>query len=391
MRADVSQSTKFKDWKRNMIHDILVKILSPMVKAMEEGVNMLCPDGKRRLCLPRIAQYIADYEEQRMLASILNSFCVKCTIPAFPRMKNPPAPDEDQSTLRGVKHKRGAKSNMSKQPATSAQQVEIRRRAEEDCRMLCQSPDNNRKELKKRGCHPTFPFTEKFHVIDRHLDIHRILAPDLLHQASKCFHDYLYKWVVEYFGKDGCSKAIGEIDARFSQLPPYPRLRAFPEGISNTTRWTGNEYKQMLRVYLGLVKGLMPDSLVSVVKAYFHIHRLGHYVSHTDDTLRMLNSAVYEFTNLRNDPNGLLLSRGILRPEWRCPRIHMFDHYTEWIQDMGALPFASTDRSEACHRPLKEMWRGSNKGPQWQEQVLRQDSWRHAWDSWEAKLLKALH
>jgi Plavaka transposase len=38
---------------------------------------------ERRLCFPRLCQYIADYEELRLLAGILSGYCPKCTIPVF--------------------------------------------------------------------------------------------------------------------------------------------------------------------------------------------------------------------------------------------------------------------------------------------------------------------
>ena len=73
----------FKDWKRGVFHDILMNTLEPLRRVMEDGINLMCPDGQRRLCFPVLAQYIADYEEQRVLASILNGYCPKCMIPRY--------------------------------------------------------------------------------------------------------------------------------------------------------------------------------------------------------------------------------------------------------------------------------------------------------------------
>ena len=52
------------------MHDVLVDVLEPIRKVMEGGINLLCPDGKRGLCFPVLAAYIADYQEQHVLASI---------------------------------------------------------------------------------------------------------------------------------------------------------------------------------------------------------------------------------------------------------------------------------------------------------------------------------
>src|SRR5436190_21946374 len=56
---------------------------------MEDGINLLCSDGQRRLCFPVLMEYIADYEEQGLFASILSGRCPKCTIPAY---QPPPQP-----------------------------------------------------------------------------------------------------------------------------------------------------------------------------------------------------------------------------------------------------------------------------------------------------------
>jgi len=56
---------------------------------MDDGINLLCPDGQRRLCFPVLVEYLADYEEQRLLISILSGRCPKCTIPTY---RPPPQP-----------------------------------------------------------------------------------------------------------------------------------------------------------------------------------------------------------------------------------------------------------------------------------------------------------
>ena len=60
-------------------------VLEAIRKDMENGINLLCPNGKRRLCFPVLAAYIADYQEQHVLASIMAGHCRKCTIPAHRR------------------------------------------------------------------------------------------------------------------------------------------------------------------------------------------------------------------------------------------------------------------------------------------------------------------
>ena len=243
--------------------------------------------------------------------------------------------------------------------------------------------------LHKFGYHVTKPFTER-HI---HSDIYSALAPDLLHQASKCFYDYVHKWILDILAalpNSSITKAKGEMDARFSHLPPYPGLRMFRSGISVTSRWTGNEYKNMIRVYLGIIKGIVPNDVVHLVKTYLDCHQLAYYVKHTVDTLDMLDSAIYEFWKTLHDPMGTFSQQKIVPKYWLCPKLHYFQHYREWVLQNGALPFCSMDHTETWHKPLKAAFRASGKGPQVDQFILREEGRNLAWSIWEDDLLPNL-
>lgn len=196
------------------MHDVLVEVLEPLRKMMENGINLICPDGQRRFCFPVLAQYIADYEEQHVLASILSGYCPKCTIPAFksqlllPPNDGAPAPSQEPvqhpRSTKGAPKATSGKKNMKRARNDSTVLPEPKR-----VRVTCESSGSDSIiypsrtgyeakrlrslhtdpiQLKKFGYHPTMPFTER-HI---HSDIYQALAPDLLHQASKGFYDYIH-------------------------------------------------------------------------------------------------------------------------------------------------------------------------------------------------------
>ena len=171
----------------------------------------------------------------------------------------------------------------------------------------------------------------------------------------------------------GINKIKGEIDARFSQLPPYPGLRHFRAGLSATNRWTGNEYKTMARVYLPVIRDLLPPSAVKLVKAYLDVIRMSHYESHSEDTRKMLKKAVNDYIKFRNDPNGPLVNHQILPTQWYSPKNHLFRHYADWVQSKGVLPFCSTDQTEPLHKLHKVDFKKSNKGPWFSTFLLKND------------------
>jgi hypothetical protein len=190
-------------------------------------------------------------------------------------------------------------------------------------------------ELKKHGYHLTTPFSE--HHIQRgysiSCSIYDALAPDLLHQMSKNFFDYIYKitWksMKELLGVTE-KRLFAELDARFSQIPMFRHLKWFRKGISPIKRWTGKEYKNMLCQFLGTIRGLASSDVLRFVRAFLDIHRMAHYESHTDDegretatpgTLQLLSQAIDKFRDCLTNPDSDLVKSGVVKLGWYTPKI----------------------------------------------------------------------
>jgi hypothetical protein len=240
--------------------------------------------------------------------------------------------------------------------------------------------------LNTGGLKPDSPFTDIFQLSD----IHGMIAPDLLHQASKMLFDNLYSWIKNYLviaHSQSKTSIVNEIDARFSQLPPYPGLKTFANGISRTERWTGNEYKAMAKVLLPTIQDILSDDMVKLVREYLDIIQIGHYISHTDKTVEYLRRSVDEYTKLRSGADGPLVELGLLPVGWFTPKQHSLQHYADWIPHMGPLPFCSTDRSEALHKMHKADYRKSNKNPlSYHRFILMNESRRLAFEWYESTL-----
>ena len=175
---------------------------------------------------------------------------------------------------------------------------------------------------------------------------------------------------------------MDEINARFSHLPPFRHLKSFRNGISCLPRWTGAEYKAMSRVYLGVIKGLLPNDGIMMVKQYLDIQRLAHYESHTDSTLALLENAIKGFWEKLMNQNGVFVKHGLLEVGWYAPKVHLSRHYVQEIREKGILPFCSTDRTEAFHRPIKDSYRASNRGHQASTFIVRDEARDFGWEIW---------
>ena len=100
----------------------------------------------------------------------------------------------------------------------------------------------------------------------------------------------------------------------------------------------------------------------------------------------MLEEAVNDYIKLRNDPNGLLVTHGILPTKWYSPKHHLLRHYPEWVQSKGVLPFCSTDRTEPLHKLHKVDFKKSNKGPQFSTFLLKNERRASAFARYETGL-----
>ena len=125
----------------------------------------------------------------------------------------------------------------------------------------------------------------------------------------------------------------------------------------------------MMRVWMGVSRGLGGDILNSMVKEYLDIHRLSHYPSHSDatlgaseNTLSYLESAIDGFFQHLQNPDGPLVQFTSMNENYMTNKLHAMYHYTTWIRAKGILSQYSTDRTEALHRLYKTLYRASNKG-----------------------------
>lgn len=60
--------------------------MKPILDIMANGVNLLCGDGERRWCFPRIAAFMGDYEEAWRAGGVIHGNCVVCTMPTLRKM-----------------------------------------------------------------------------------------------------------------------------------------------------------------------------------------------------------------------------------------------------------------------------------------------------------------
>lgn len=58
--------------------------------------------------------------------------------------------------------------------------------------------------------------------------------------------------------KELCGQvAVNELDNRLSSIPRFPGLKIFKNGLENIKRFTANEFRNMMKVFLFVVEGII--------------------------------------------------------------------------------------------------------------------------------------
>ncbi|KIK80717.1 hypothetical protein PAXRUDRAFT_15634 [Paxillus rubicundulus Ve08.2h10] len=268
---------------------------------------MHCPDGHFCCVIFGIGPYIADYPEQVLLSSIIQSWCGRCV--ATPKNLNDPDGGAPQTQM-----------------LTDALVEEL-------------SPGVMWDEWGVDG--NVKPFTNNFPRVD----IYELLTPNILHQLVKgTFKDHLAEWVGKYLdhhhGKSRAKEILADIDRRIAAAPSFPGLQRFPNG-RGFLQWTGNDSKALMKVYLPAIEGYIPDDVMRTFRAFFEFCYTVRKDVITEKTLADLDDALSRFHQYHK---------------------HSLVHYQSMIRTFGAPNGLCTSITESKHiKAVKQLWQHSSK------------------------------
>jgi hypothetical protein len=292
-------------------------ILEPLVKAGTDGIDMGCADGFLRNTFPILSAYIADYPEQCLVACCQENACPICLVK--PKERGQPI----HSVLRDPETTIHTLAQQSQGLAPS--------------------------EFKDHNMRPINPFWKDL----PHCNIFSCMTPDMLHQLHKgVFKDHVSKWAIQ-----SATGGPAEIDARFQVMSRHPTLRHFKKGISMTTQWTGNEHKNMGKVFLGTLIGAVDDEVLKTVRGVLDFIGYAHFETHCDESLAEMDRAWVAF----HEAKGIFKDLEI-RKHFNISKIHNIKHYIDSIRSQGTTDGFNSEASERLHIDLAKLgYRASNK------------------------------
>ncbi|KAG1902517.1 uncharacterized protein F5891DRAFT_1127522 [Suillus fuscotomentosus] len=309
-----AKDPKFRKFHRQLFHSSVAKILENLRPGMTTPEVVHFGDRHYRHVIYGLGPYIADYEEQVLLACIMLDWCPSLDTKSLCRRRDHTEVLVEEATYGALWTEYGIVGDL-------------------------------------------VPFTNNFPCGD----IHELIVPDILHQLIKgTFKDHLVKWVGQYLqhvhGTKEAEKIQADIDQRIAAVASFAGLRRFPEG-RGFKQWTGDDLKALMKVYLPAIEGHVPTDVVRMFRAFLEFCYLIWRNIITESTLGQIQEALDRFHHYRQ----IFESMGVVFM-FSPPRQHSCSHYILLIRLFGAPNGLCSSITEMKHiKAVKEPWRRSSR------------------------------
>src|SRR6267154_727321 len=300
-----------------LFHQCMESLLELLRIAGKEGKEMTCADGWVCRVYPIIAAYVADFPEQCLVACCLESRCPRCLV--LPKEHGSPAWLDPRDQKKIIK-------------------------------LLAQRAEGLKpKVFVSQGLRLVKPFWANL----PHCDIFQCFTPNIHHQLHKgIFKDHFVSWCTEAI--DGGSD---EVDRCFKSMTWHLTLRHFKKGVSLVMQWTGNEYKNMEKIFLGVIAGAVNERVIRIVHAAEDFILYAHFEVHTERSLEKMDrawSAIHE-------NKKIFVELGICK-HFNIPKFHSIIHYVFAIRSHGTLNGYNSESPERLHIDFAKVpFRAGNK------------------------------
>jgi hypothetical protein len=312
----------------NLFHTCVSLILRPLRSPALTGTDMTSGDGLVRRGHTIFALYIADYQEQILVAGVKKGDCPVC--PATQDELDDDKEDDD---------------------------VDIRDMdAVLDTLAMVDDPNPRvyRSACKNVGIKPIIGM---FYQFLPYAHIFRSIAPDILHQLYQGIIKHIIGWIKIAFNP-------AKIDARCRRLPPNHHIRLFMMGITSLSWLTGQEHGNICCILIGLIvdlplaNGLSSGHLVSAVRVILNCLYLAQYPLHSTSTLQLFQGAINKFEETKQ----IFVDLGI-RQHFKINKFHFLKwHYISAIKLYGTTDNYNTKYTECLHCDLaKDAYRSTNR------------------------------
>jgi len=107
-------------------------------------------------------------------------------------------------------------------------------------------------QIRKLSIHTDFNFFWKFDDFN----IYEATVPDRMHMLNLRITKYLLEFTREYLQQRVNVKAVKDMDHRLCAIPRYPGLIIVKNGLENISKFTTNDYRNIMKVIIFVIDNL---------------------------------------------------------------------------------------------------------------------------------------
>jgi hypothetical protein len=111
-------------------------------------------------------------------------------------------------------------------------------------------------QSKEVSIHTEFNFFWKF----KDFNIYKATVPDRMHLLDLGITKYLLEFTREYLQQKVNNRAVKEMDHRLCAIPRYPGLIVLKNGLENVSKFTANDYRNIMKVIIFVIDNLYDKS-----------------------------------------------------------------------------------------------------------------------------------
>ncbi|KAG1846538.1 hypothetical protein F4604DRAFT_1884154 [Suillus subluteus] len=106
--------------------------------------------------------------------------------------------------------------------------------------------------------------------------------------------DWVHKYLIQTHGARDAQRILDDIDHRIAIVAHFAGLRHFPQGCG-FKQWTGDDSKALMKVYIAAIEGHVPVEIVCTFRAFLKFCYIVRKNAITEHTLEKLQDAVSRF------------------------------------------------------------------------------------------------
>jgi hypothetical protein len=126
--------------------------------------------------------------------------------------------------------------------------------------IILRTPKNMQEIINMNQAHE-FSIHEEFNFFWQfeNFNIYEATVPDRMHMLDLGITKYLLEFTRTYLQKKVSSKAVKEMDHRLCAIPRYQGLTILKNGLENVSKFTANDYRNIMKVIIFVLDNLYDD------------------------------------------------------------------------------------------------------------------------------------